>query len=71
MCGPTDGVLGVDRQLILRKFRTQLPVRFAMADGPVAIAAIGLEFGGDGRTTKIERLQIELGASEHKDRRQD
>lgn len=60
MCGPTDGILGVDRDLILRKFRTQLPVRFEVAGGPVSVNALALEFDAGGRTTWIERIRIDL-----------
>ena len=64
MCGPTDGVLGVDRDVVLRKFRTQLPVRFAMAGGPVAIAAVGFVFDDTGRTTGIERFRIDMDGND-------
>ena len=60
MSGPIDGILGIDRELVLRKFRTQLPVRFAVAGGPVAIAAVGLDLDADGHTAKIERYQFNI-----------
>lgn len=58
MTGPTDGVLGVDRELVLRKFRTQMPVKFALAEGPVALDAVSLVFNTDGHTVKIERMHL-------------
>lgn len=33
MVGPSEGVLGVDREAVLRKFKTQMPVRFSPAKG--------------------------------------
>ena len=60
MCGPTDGILGVDRELILHKFRTQLPVRFAVAGGPVALNALALDLDENGRTVRLERFRIDV-----------
>jgi len=33
MCGPRDAVLGMEKENVLHKFRTQLPVRFNVAEG--------------------------------------
>lgn len=60
MCGPTDGVLGVEREIVLRKFRTQMPVRFEVAKGPVALAGLDLVLDADGRARTIERLLLRL-----------
>src|SRR5438552_1189946 len=40
MTGPTDGVIGVDREIILQRFLTQMPMRFEPAKGPAATAAL-------------------------------
>ncbi|MGQ9779095.1 MAG: TIGR00282 family metallophosphoesterase [Bacillota bacterium] len=58
MCGPRDGVLGVEREAVLHRFRTHLPVRFSVAGGPVVVAAVGLEFGPDGTAREIRRYQL-------------
>jgi calcineurin-like phosphoesterase len=34
MCGPEDSCLGMDSDIILRRFRTGLPQRFELAKGP-------------------------------------
>src|SRR3989442_14114200 len=34
MTGPTDGVIGVDREIILRRFLTPMPMRFEPPQGP-------------------------------------
>lgn len=34
MCGPEDSCLGMDNDIILRRFRTGLPQRFELAKGP-------------------------------------
>lgn len=60
MCGPTDGILGMDRSAVIMKFLTQLPVRFEVADGPTQLN--GVLFTLDkttGKTTKIERIRID------------
>ncbi|MBQ8310386.1 MAG: YmdB family metallophosphoesterase [Clostridia bacterium] len=35
MCGPTDGIIGTDRDDVIRRFRTQLPTRFNVAKGDI------------------------------------
>ncbi len=35
MTGPVNGVLGTDAEAVIEKFRTHMPVRFRVADGPV------------------------------------
>lgn len=35
MTGPTGGVLGTDSQAVIQRFRTRMPTRFTVADGPV------------------------------------
>nr|WGD97109.1 YmdB family metallophosphoesterase [Bacillus safensis] len=32
MTGPYDGILGVDRETIIKRFKTSLPVRFEIAE---------------------------------------
>src|ERR671935_214696 len=40
LTGPTDGVIGVDREQIIHRFLTQMPVRFEPAKGPVKLHAV-------------------------------
>jgi metallophosphoesterase (TIGR00282 family) len=35
MCGPMDSVIGVEHELAIRRFVTHMPVKFAVARGPV------------------------------------
>lgn len=35
MCGPTEGIIGTDREDVIRRFRTQLPTRFNVAKGEI------------------------------------
>jgi hypothetical protein len=58
MCGPTEGVIGMRREEVLRKFITQMPVRFEVAKGPIVLQGAMLELDpATGRATAIERLQ--------------
>jgi metallophosphoesterase (TIGR00282 family) len=59
MTGPHDSVIGVRTELILRRFTTQMPVRFEPAEGGVRMEGVLIECDADGRATAIETLRIE------------
>lgn len=57
MTGPVGGVLGMDREIILRRFRTGLPERFEVSDNPGVISGVVIDVGIDtGRATAIRRV---------------
>jgi len=56
MCGPRDSVIGVRTDIILRRFLTELPAQFEVADGDVRIDALVVTAVG-GRATAVERLE--------------
>ena len=58
MTGPHDSVIGVRTDLVLRRFTTQLPVRFEPAEGDVRIEGAIIECDGDGRATAIESFRL-------------
>ena len=59
MTGPYDGILGVDRDAVLRKFLTGLPVRFGVKEGRSQLNAVLVDVDGkSGRALGIERLII-------------
>ena len=59
MTGPTDGVIGVDRDQIIQRFLTQMPIRFETAKGPVKLHAVVIAIDGEtGRATSIQRLSL-------------
>jgi hypothetical protein len=59
MTGPTEGVIGVDRDIILQRFLSQMPVRFEPAKGPAALhGAIIAVDPESGRATGIQRLRV-------------
>ena len=59
MTGPTDGVIGVDRDIILQRFVSQMPVRFEPAKGPAALHGVVIVVDPEsGRATDIRRLRV-------------
>ena len=58
MTGPHDSVIGVRTDLVLRRFTTQLPIRFEPAEGDVRIEGVIFECDGDGRATAIEAFRL-------------
>ncbi len=59
MCGVYESVLGVDKDIIIKKFRTNLPARFDSAEGECSIN--GCIFAVDentGRCTDVERITL-------------
>src|SRR5207302_4366366 len=58
MTGPHDSVIGVRTDLILRRFTTQMPVRFEPADGDVRLEGVVIDAGQDGRATAIETIRL-------------
>jgi 2',3'-cyclic-nucleotide 2'-phosphodiesterase len=59
MTGPTDGVIGVDRDLILQRFLSQMPVRFEPARGPAALHGVIIVVDPEtGRASEIRRLRV-------------
>jgi metallophosphoesterase (TIGR00282 family) len=58
MTGPRDSVLGVDKDLVIQKFMTALPVRFDVAAGNTQINAVLLKVEENtGKCVHIERIQ--------------
>src|SRR6266403_1280839 len=59
MTGPTEGVIGVDRDLILQKFISQMPVRFEPAKGPAALHGAVITVDPEpGRASRLERIRV-------------
>ena len=59
MTGPRDGVIGVERELAVRRFLTQRPVKFETAGGRAWLNAVLIDAGDDGRATAIEQLLVD------------
>ncbi|WP_340001978.1 TIGR00282 family metallophosphoesterase [Oceanobacillus sp. FSL K6-0127] len=60
MTGPYDGILGVDREAVLKRFLTSLPVRFEITkSGRTQLNGIVVTIDDNsGKATKIERIII-------------
>lgn len=58
MCGPWPSVLGMSRDVIIRRFVTGMPQRFEVADEPGVISAVVVDVQIDtGRAERIRRIR--------------
>lgn len=58
MCGPMPSVLGMEKTVILHRFRTSLPTKFEVADHPGVISGVVVGVERDtGRAVSIERIR--------------
>ena len=58
MTGPRGGVIGVKREQALRRFVTQMPVRFETSEEDPWLMGVLIEAGEDGRATAIEQVLL-------------
>ena len=60
MTGPYNGILGVDREIIINKFLTQMPARFELSyDTAAQLNGVVIEIDENtGKSKKIKRIQI-------------
>jgi 2',3'-cyclic-nucleotide 2'-phosphodiesterase len=60
MTGPYDGILGVEKEAVLKRFITNLPVRFEVPkEGRAQLSAVSVELDRKtGLARKIERIMI-------------
>ena len=60
MTGPRNSVLGMDREVILQRFRTTLPQRFQVAEEEGVICGVVVDVQKDtGRALAISRIRFE------------
>jgi len=58
MVGVQDSVIGVDKDLVLKDFLTQMPVKMEVAEGDILLNAIVCEINSaTGKAVKIERIK--------------
>ena len=61
MVGPRDSILGMKHEIIVERFRTGMPQRFEVADGPVVFNSVVIDVDdATGRARSIERLDREI-----------
>ena len=60
MTGPYDGILGMDREVVLKKFLSGMPARFEVPkSGRSQLSAVSIEVDKKtGKAKKLERIQI-------------
>ncbi|WP_102346869.1 TIGR00282 family metallophosphoesterase [Bacillus sp. Marseille-P3661] len=63
MTGPYDGILGVERDAVLKKFLTNLPVRFEVTNGREQLNAVIIDV--DSKTGKAKSIQPILINEDH------
>jgi metallophosphoesterase (TIGR00282 family) len=60
MVGPRDGCIGMDKDVVLQRFRTGVPNRFVVASGPVTFNSVLVTINSStGRATTIQRVDRE------------
>lgn len=65
MCGPLDSVIGIERELVIEGFLSQLPRQFAVAKENVALQGIIAEVDErSGKALDIRRIRIPWNSSE-------
>ena len=59
MTGPVNSVLGIEPSLVIKKFRTNMPVRFENAGGAYAMCGCILDIDEKtGRARSVERVRL-------------
>lgn len=59
MTGPYEGVIGMDREAVLKKFTLHIPERFETAKGRMQFSAVAMELDEDnGKCLTIERIHM-------------
>lgn len=59
MVGPKEGILGMEREAVLRRFETQLPVRFVVDTGKWHFHGVFVQIDeSTGKATKIEKIRL-------------
>ena len=58
MTGPRGGVIGVQKELAVRRFVTQMPVKFETASEDPWLNAVVIEADDAGKATSIEQVLV-------------
>ncbi len=58
MCGPTDSIIGVRPEQVIRRFLTRMPVKFEVASGPILVHGAIIDVDpATGQAQSIRRVQ--------------
>ncbi len=59
MTGPGDSVIGIEKEQIIERFLTSMPMRFETAQGNGILSALVIEINEEsGKSTAVQRLQL-------------
>lgn len=59
MVGPRDGVLGMEKSAVLYRFKTQLPTRFIVDEGPWHLHAVSVQIDeATGQAKKMDKIRL-------------
>jgi len=56
MTGPRDSILGVEKDIVIKKFISGMPARFEVADGEVLLGAVVVRLDENDKAVDIRRL---------------
>lgn len=59
MCGPINSILGVEPEVVINKFLTQLPTRFSVAKGPSCLTGVVITLAKHDIAERIFRLKLQ------------
>lgn len=63
MTGPYDGILGVQRETVIRRFKTQMPVRFEAEEGRTQLGSVVIDINDS--TGQAKSIQQRLINDDH------
>lgn len=58
MCGSNDSVLGIKKDIAIKRFITKMPVRFEVSDQDLMINGVEMEFDDSSRCIGINRINL-------------
>lgn len=59
MCGPFDSIIGIERELVIEGFLSQLPRKFEVAEANVVLQGVVVDVDDkSGRASEIRRLRL-------------
>lgn len=60
MCGSSNSVLGIKKEIAIKRFITKMPVRFEVSDQDLMVNAVEMEFDESGKCIMISRINQKL-----------
>ncbi|PRO65167.1 TIGR00282 family metallophosphoesterase [Alkalicoccus urumqiensis] len=58
MTGPYNGILGMDKNIVIERFLTSLPARFEVENGDVQLNGFAVTINAEGTAESIKRIRI-------------